>query len=214
MLLFITDYDPATHANWSVARELEQASIIPMLGINATRDRLIDSLNRQQDLPVFAMSHGRKDCLIGQAGATAINTDDVQILADRTMFAWACHTATELGLAVSDAGGRWWGYTGTISAPVEDEPLRGIFSEIFQLIFDVFNARRYEGNIYSELEAIKQRCDQAVEQFNILKEQEQDFDDFQAYSCVKHIWDRLRVWNPYSDSPCHHPDITSPTLFL
>ena len=59
---------------------------------------------------------------------------DAASLAPRAVFAFACHTATEMGRVFAENGTDWWGYTGAISSPTTDPEILPLFVEIFRFM--------------------------------------------------------------------------------
>jgi hypothetical protein len=121
VILFVPAYDATTYANLIVARRLE--ALLPTHSLSylaeaATREALLSALD-QTLLPVFIMTHGRPELLRGQAGTLALGTDpqDLRRLGSRSIYAFACHTANQLGEQAARAGASWWGYTGAIQCP-------------------------------------------------------------------------------------------------
>ena len=55
------------------------------------------------------------------------------------------------------------------------------------------------------LRLFRDACDQAAESLDELG----DFESpLEAYTCLHHLWDRLRVWLPLRGEPVHHPEST------
>src|SRR4051812_27404298 len=157
MLLFVPGYDDATNANLSVGKHLARVATMSLLEADATQTRLMDALAQtdKQGLPMFAMSHGRKNCLLGQNNTIALGIGEISMFRGRIGFAWACHTGTELGLAVSNEGGTWWGYTDWVSAPSELEPYHTVIRDVFQFVFDMIFSFRPSNDIEAVINAIK-----------------------------------------------------------
>jgi len=158
-------------------------------------------------LPVFAMSHGGAHRLSAQNGALALEVSDASTVGKRFLFVFACLTAGELGPAAAESGATWWGYTGAISAPSHDEPTIDVFVGIFEMIADRFAKASTTADRLRLIEDVAERC---IHFSNALG----DTAPADAYLCLLHLWQRLRVWVPDSADPERHPLAPPPIIML
>ncbi len=212
MIFFVPGYDPATEANLAVAERVSSPASYSLFGARATREALLSVLSRET-VPLFAMSHGRHNVLLGQQDEVALTGDDVPALGTRPVFAYACHTAGALGETAAKAGSAWWGYTGAVTAPEASEEFLPVFVAIFSYIRDAFPEVLFPGELEAVLLRIADLCHEAEHQVDGLAEKDPDLDAGSAHLCLLHIWQRLRVWMPSLDSPRSHPLAPSPDLF-
>jgi len=211
MILFVPGYDPATEANLAIAVRLVE-SHLAILREGATREALLRALDRPGD-PLFAMAHGRSGRLLAQGGKTALSHTDMAAFADRSIFAFACHTAAELGRAAAQAGGAWWGYTGAITSPDVSEKLLPLLTEVFAYLLGIFAISGSTAARRAVLIQLKERCQSVESRIDDLLESDPDLDAGTAYLCLLHLWDRLRIWEERSDEPLQHPEARPPLLF-
>ena len=212
MILFVPGYDPATEANLAIAVRIAGRSRA-LLSDEATRERLLEALAEPGD-PLFAMTHGRSDRLLAQNGVTGLGQPDATALGSRSIFAFACHTATDLGRSFAQAGAAWWGYTGTISAPDSAPELLPVFSEIFAYLLAAFEHADSTEERLEVLIELAERCHTAERRIDDLLETDPDLDAGTAYLCLLHLWDRLRIWEEgKAGVPLQHPASKPPLLF-
>lgn len=213
MIFFVPGYDPATEGNLAVAIHILPDTCRALLSDKATRTYLLESL-ALADEPLFCMSHGRPDRLLAQGGETALGSTDTPVLGSRRVFAFACHTATELGEITSKAGTFWWGYTGSITAPDSSAAALPLFVEIFRYIRDAFPAAESADSCREVLSRIAELCHEAEAKVDGLLEAGASFDAASIYLCLLQLWQRLRVWVSGAAEPLLHPDSPPPLLFL
>lgn len=162
---------------------------------------------------MFAMSHGERDRLLCADG-TALGADDVALLGDRSVYAYACHTSTALGALVSMHGTIWWGYTGAVSAPVEHPKIVPIFASLFGFIATHLDRACTDAQIDAVIASLHEQCWDAADEIDRLSQQDASIDILGAYYALHHIWDRLRVWSPGADAPRKHPAAAPPDLLI
>lgn len=204
MIEFIPAYDDATLANLKMIAPLLQPGAIIGAEAGAT---LRDALVSAPDRPLFAMSHGRPDALLGQGGAPALTIREAGLLRGRVGYAFACHTGTELGGGVASAGGWWFGYAGVIDAPgdgaEEAALLRALFSRVRDLCWQAADsgspARIIDliWDMIGDTESAMLEIDSS----NI------------TFFCLFSMRNRLRLWCPGAASPLKHPEATDPPLY-
>lgn len=221
MIVFVPAYDPQTRANLHIARRLVPGSghaDAPITLFEHAADRVaLASLLVINAGPLFAMSHGRQDQLLGNGGQPAISEDDeavLTLLGARAVFAYACHTATRLGRLAAEHGATWWGYTGKLQCPVDQAPFDQLFIGIFQLIADRFWAATSHASRSVLLDELKTLCELAAREIDEVGDAHPDADTFSAQLCALHVWDRLRIWSTGEEGPEHHPEARPPTLML
>jgi hypothetical protein len=215
VIFFVPGYDPATRANLAVAVLILPADGIPLLGEDATRSALLAALadDSPSERPLFAMSHGRFSRLLAQGGETALSDGEVGLLGGRVSFAYACHTASDLGRLAADQGGVWWGYTGAITAPDVSPLFSPLFGKIFSFIRDTFAVAHSRAAREAVLLRIAELCQAAEREVDELLDMDDDLDVTTAYLCLLHIWQRLRVWETGRNIPLQHPASPPPSLF-
>ncbi len=138
MILFVPGYDEATKANLDIGKQLADGHIA-LLAEKAIRSNLIELLRTLENESLFSMSHGKYDMLLDNNSETAISIDDKPLLTNRTVYAWACHTGSNLGEHIADNNNAvWWGYTGAVTAPSTSEPFYQKQKEVFRFIQNSF----------------------------------------------------------------------------
>lgn len=214
MIFFVPGYDPATQANLEIARRVLPDGCIALLGEQATRSELLAALTTVEE-PLFGMSHGRPNKLLGQGGDMALAMQDAQRIGHRAVFVYACHTATDLGESMAGSGALalWWGYTGSITAPETSEVLLPLFSRIFAYICGAFPGALSAEARRATLLRLSELCHEAERGIDDLLISDPELDAGSAYLCLLHIWDRLRIWEPGAREPECHPDSRPPILF-
>ncbi len=212
MIVFVPAYDISTKANLFIAKHITTSTCITLFEIKATRKELIAALSQANSFPLFAMSHGVRDALKDNKGEVALSSNDVNLLNKRTVYAFACHTAAQLGKSAADAGSIWWGYSDTISCAVDSPDLSEIFTEIFTFMRDNFQNATSPEEIQAILETLKQICDEAAELVDNIDFETEFSDIAEIQMTLLHIWDRLRIWIPGAEDPESHPHKSSPSL--
>jgi hypothetical protein len=214
VIIFVPGYDPATNANLAVARELVSAQDIALLAEEATRENLLVALRTRTADALFSMSHGRPDHVCAQGGEVALTVRDAVATSPRSMYVFACHTASRLGSGMSQSGTTWWGYTGAIQCPEDAVSFRPLFVELFRFIRESFVAASTQVERRAVLEEIARRCEEAQGIVDEHAIRDPDVDVWTAYHCLLHLWDRLRVWCPGASHPEAHPRANPPSLFF
>jgi hypothetical protein len=214
MIIFAPGYDPATRANLAVARELVSGEDLALLGGEATRSKLLDSLRANEGRPLFSMSHGKSAHFCGQGGEPALCSQDAGAVGPRAVYIFACHTASRLGYEMCQVGVTWWGYTGAIQCPEDAGGFRGLFVDLFGYIRGAFGRASSAAERRAVIEEVARRCEAAQELVDEGALGDPDLDVMSAYHCLLHLWDRLRVWPPYAAEPERHERAQPPSLFL
>lgn len=163
---------------------------------------------------LFSMSHGRPDHLCAQGGDAALSALDAAATGGRSVYAFACHTASRLGAEMSRSGVTWWGYTGAIQCPEDAAPFRLLFVELFRFIREAFVAAPTIAQRRAALEEIARRCEEAQGVVDEHALRDPEVDVWAAYHCLLHVWDRLRVWPPGATEPEAHGRARPPSLFF
>jgi hypothetical protein len=217
VIVFVPAYDEPTTANHAVARDLPSEDAHRwLLDVRATRENLLNVLGGQPD-PLFAMAHGRPHCLLGQGGDHALLARDAPLLERRPVFAFACHTAAQLGRDMARQGVIWWGYIIEVSAPDDRELLRPLFVGIFAYIRSAFADAGSPGERLDVLMRTKERCDHAAETVDALADSDPALDVMDALRSLRDIWQLLRIWSPGAEAPERHPhapDVAPRSLWL
>lgn len=214
MIVFVPAYDISTQANLTLAQQLSIPSkSINLLGKNATRDALLKALEDGERV-VFAMSHGESNTLFAQNGQIALSTDNAHLLGGGIVYAFACHTAAQLGKSAAETGSIWWGYAGWISCAIDSPSVQSIFIEIFSFIRDNFPLATSTEARQIFLDRLKQECEKATDKIIEIHEKtaNPDFELFQVMSTLHHLWDRLRIWVPDAANSERHEDASPDVL--
>jgi hypothetical protein len=211
LIFFVPRYDAATEANLSVALNLLPEGAHALLAEVATRAELMAALTAWEE-PLFAMTHGRQDRLLAQGGEQALGKDDHALLKGRAIFAYACHSAGELGQVVSSVEGVWWGYTGSIAAPEATPSCLPLFAGIFSYIRDAFPSPYSSRERMDVIGRLADLCHEAELRVDQLGEVDPELDVGSALFCLLHLWQRLRVWEPGAAAPLKHPEAPPPLL--
>ena len=214
MIVFVPGYDPATNANLAVACELVSAQDIALFAEHATRENLVVALQARIADALFSMSHGRPEHICAQGGDAALTVRDAGEIGRRSVYAFACHTASRLGSDMSRSGVTWWGYTGAIQCPEDAAPFRLLFVELFRFIREAFVGASTTIERRAVLEEIARRCEEAQGVVDEHAIRDPDIDVWAAYHCLLHVWDRLRVWPAGVSHPEAHARAKPPSLFL
>jgi hypothetical protein len=214
VIVFVPGYDPATKANLAVARDLISAEDLALLAEQATRENLLAALHSRAADALFSMSHGRPDHVCAQGGEAALTVRDAGATGRRSVYAFACHTASRLGSDMSQRGATWWGYTGSIQCPEDAVSFRSLFVELFRFIQEAFVAASTEVERRAVLEELARRCEEAQSVVDEHAIRDPDLDVWTAYHCLLHVWDRLRVWSPGASLPEAHVRAKPPSLFF
>lgn len=219
MILFVPAYDEPTRSNLAVATRLaEQDGELRLLEEEALGRNLrhaIAAIPEGGPPPIFVMSHGMRDAVREQGGGVALDTTNwlhLELLARRSVFAFACHTATVLGRVAAQHGATWWGYTGSIQSPVSDEPFIELFVEIFAFMRESFAAAVTREARSRILDDLRRRCSEAERAVDEAFEADPSIDPSEALLCLLHLWDRLRIWVPGHDAPECHSNAKPPAL--
>ncbi|HBL10355.1 MAG TPA: hypothetical protein DD379_02885 [Cyanobacteria bacterium UBA11162] len=212
MIVFVPAYDLSTKANLTIAKLITTSDCITIFETKATRTELIAALSESNSFPLFAMSHGVREALKGQKGEIALSDKDANLLNKRTVYAFACHTAVQLGKAAADAGSIWWGYSDIISCAIDAPTVTEIFTQIFTFILDNFPTAMSPMQIQTMLETLRQMCEKAADQVDLIDFETEFYDIAEVQMTLLHIWDRLRIWIPGVEDPERHPYGSSPSL--
>lgn len=212
MIIFVPAYDESTNANLTIARLITTPTCVTLFEIQATRQELITALSQANLLPLFAMSHGVRGALKGHNGEIVLSISDLHVLGRRTVYAFACHTAVELGQLAANTGSLWWGYSDIISCAIDYPPVRSIFTEIFTFIRDNFHTATSPERRQTILNQLKQMCEEAAAEVDAIDSETELSDMTQIQMTLLHIWDRLRIWVPGAQDPERHPHGSSPSL--
>ena len=212
MIIFVPAYDESTNANLTIAKLITTPTCVTLFEIKATRQELITALSQANLLPLFAMSHGVRDALKGHNGEIALSNSDVHLLGRRIVYAFACHTAVELGQLAAKTGSIWWGYSDMISCAIDSPPVRSIFAEIFTFIRDNFQTATSLERRQTILNQLKAMCEEAADEVDDIDSETELPDITEIQMTLLHIWDRLRIWVPGAQDPERHPHGSSPSL--
>lgn len=209
MIAFITAYDDATTANHTIVCPIIPANILLLERQSATRENLWQQLPNYAIL--FAMSHGNSDTLWDNNNNAAINLDDLALFRDKRAFVFACYTANELGKELKINNTIYWGYTGSIAAPTDKMTTIPLFQSIFQYIIAHFGVCENIEQINRMLHDLKNLCNAVELELDILFDAGDDV--MESYTCLNHIWNRLRINHFAYDDAIKHPEALAGDLF-
>lgn len=213
MITFITSYDESTISNYNVTHTSVPVGAINLLGNAASRNNLIANLTAIPAVPVFIASHGSEIGIYSEIDLIALSIDNSNLFNNRNVYVYACYTANKLGRVSSNGNCIYWGYTGAISALVDDPFCIHYFREIFEFVINQFHNCTSRNSIVTFINDLKNMCDLAESHFDTLFEQEPNFDVMTAYTCTKDIWNRLRVFLQNENDQIVHVDAEIGDLF-
>jgi hypothetical protein len=104
-------------------------------------------------------------------------------------------------------GNIYWGYTGTINAPINEPQIASIFTPIFRQIINTFSEQRTREQVLQTLQNIKDLCDTAADELDAAAA------NLEAYNCVYHIWSRLRILMSEGNFLIKHQEAAEGDLF-
>jgi hypothetical protein len=207
MIFFVPAYDECTRANLTIAQLITTNCYhcIQIFGVDATQDALFKELTKT-NLPLFAMSHGNDSMLKAQDGQIALSNENIHKIGKRSVYAFACNTAIQLGKSAAEIGSTWWGYSCPISCAIDSPYVQSIFTDIFIFIRNNFHQATTPQQRQAVLDELKNRCEQAFHKGlsecyagTLLAP------TFQEYQTLLEIWGRLRIWVPGLAQPEKHP---------
>jgi hypothetical protein len=210
MIFFIPAYDEATRTNLAVIKPILPQEAVSLLAEQAIRANLWFDLPNHDLL--FVMSHGNSDKIWGHDDKPALTSDDKSLFEHKKAFVFACYTANELGMVLKKYQNIYWGYTGAIAAPSQQPHLIEFFRTIFKHIVENFPNCSDAASIMTLIEAIKLLCHQMENEFDLLFEAGEDIDIIN-YTCLLHIWSRLRVYHFEEDDPIQHASAKDGYIF-
>lgn len=209
MIAFITAYDEATTANHTIICPIIPATTLLLERQSATRENLWQQLPEYPLL--FAMSHGNSDTLWDNNNNAAINLEDLALFTNKRAFVYACYTANELGRELKINNNIYWGYTGSIAAPTDKTATIPLFRSIFQFIITNFGICENRQDIDKMLHDLKNLCNAIEIELDILFETGDDV--MESYTCLNHIWNRLRINHFAFEDVIKHPEALAGDLF-
>lgn len=214
MITFVTNYDPSTISNHNVVQPIVPNHGINLIGVDANRANLIHLLVTNPELPFFAITHGSNDDFFSDEDVVAFSVGDTNHFQERNVFVYACYTANNLGRLASNKNCIYWGYTGAISALVDEPASIDIFRNIFQFIINNFHRNTNEAAVTAFIAELKEMCNNAERQFDIIGGNDADFDLLTVYNCSQDIWNRLRVYIQDENLKVKHSEAEEGDLFM
>ena len=209
MLIFIPAYDDATKTNLNVVLPIIPHHAFSLIGEAATREQLWLQLAEHTHL--FAMCHGNSDVLWDNINKPAIKTRDFQDFVEKQAFVFACYTSNELGKQLKTNRSIYWGYTGSIVTPTDEIEVIHLFREIFQFIINDFHTCKNVEQVATMIHDLKTLCHTAEETLDTLFYTGSNI--LSSYTCLNHIWNRLRVHHFASEEPLKHIEAREGDLF-
>jgi hypothetical protein len=193
-----------------VIRPILPSQAVQLLAEYAVKENLWIHLPHHDLL--FVMSHGNSDKIWGNDDKPALTSNDLSSFENKKAFVFACYTANELGIVLKERQNIYWGYTGAIAAPSQQSHLIPFFSSIFKHIIENFPKCLDESSIQNLIETIKLHCHQIENELDLLFEAGEDIDIIN-YTCLLHIWSRLRVYHFEHDVPILHSSAKDGFIF-
>ena len=211
VIIFAPGYDVSTRANLTIARRIKLPNCQVLFEAEATKEMLLMALS-QSDQPLLVMSHGIPKAVKAQHGEIALSKNEVNLLNRRTVYAYTCYTAAQLGRDAAHQGSIWWGYSELISCAINSPRLISIFTNIFTFIRDNFHKAKSKEDRQRVLEELKNLCATAEEKVDLIYADTETTDILELYMTLQHLWNRLRIWAPGAAEPEQHPHSSSPSL--
>ncbi len=84
---------------------------------------------------------------------------------------------------------------------------------VFDYLISSFLALRHEAPEEEFFARLQRLCREAAFEFDDLQSAGEDV-GYETYSCLLHVWDRLRVWSTGAQEPHHHPHPQSSIYIL
>lgn len=205
MIIFVTAYDEATEANLAVARLLTNSNQ-QIFAQHATRDALWQALMQSGNASIFAMSHGRRQFLRAHLGNAphALMLGDERALGLRRVFAWACLTSADLGVAAAKEGVIWFGFPVKIAAPSNNPRLQSMLAHVLQIVINGLDGVHDETTCRALLDQLVEYANNALLKIDILLESnelpESEYDSV-VQQCFEQFQLRLEAWLPGYSEP-------------
>ncbi|WP_147433909.1 hypothetical protein [Stenotrophomonas rhizophila] len=210
-IVFATEHDEATAANAAVARGLVSLLDIALIGKDATRHSLLTAMDDNRGLAVLLMAHGSREAVFENSASHAFAVTDCEDLRGRRVFAWACNTSLELGVAAAVAGATWIGYRCAVTAPSDHPSFLPGFCSIFAEIKSRFQYVQCAESAADFIVWLKVECEKLIEVFD---EALQGCDEFSALSCCGQLWQQVDIHLPGVAAPIRHPHAPKPYLIF
>jgi hypothetical protein len=210
MIFFVPAYDEATRTNLAVIQPILPKQAVLLLAEQAIKENL--SLYLPEHDVVFVMSHGNSDRIWGNNDKPAFVSTDSTLFESKKAFVFACYTANELGQMFKQNHNIYWGYTGAIAAPSMESHSIEFFRAIFKYIIENFPNCLDTTTIHNLIQNIKSLCHQMENELDALFDIGENI-DILSYTCLLHIWSRLRVFHFDYDLPMQHPDAKDGYIF-
>jgi len=189
MIVFVPSRDEATAANAAVARAFLSDNDVVLIGNLATRRMLLAAMESEATA-MLVMAHGSNKGVYDNDDECALGVEDCAQLEGRQVFAWACNTAKELGVAAALAGATWIGYRCSVTAPSEDPAFLPGFQALFAEIKENFELVSCQRSAEDFLIWLKSACDDLIAQF---EQTLIDADDLSVLMCCSQIWRQVDV---------------------
>lgn len=199
VITFVTAYDLATNSNRAIAEELNSIPYLTLFEKKATSKNLKELLQKHENLPVFVMSHGEQAYFYDNNEDIALDSESaktLQLLRNRSIYVFACHTAAKLAPKAAQKGTIYWGYNFQITAPDEQKEVKHLFVNLFLFIYNYFHLSTETTKIENFLVDLEQKCEETNYLLDQIYEQYPAICTSETYRCVLHIWSRLRVFVP------------------
>jgi hypothetical protein len=187
-----------------------------LLGPAADRPALMHCLaatNHAPARPLFAMSHGERDRLQCQGALAALDVADLPSIGARSIFAYACHTATHLGREARPPRRDLVGLHRRRQLTLRPSPPRRCLRSPLRLHHPSLPERASPRNRSPTPSMLLARqCKDAADAVDHMAEADDSINVLEAYYALHHMWDRLRVWLASSSDAVKHPEAAPPIL--
>lgn len=204
MIVFITAFDEVTKGNMAVILPILQESTTQIINNQAIKDNLILTLQSLPHIPLFVATHGKPFYFEDNNGNPALEKEEIGLLSHRKIYVFACWTANELG-QTQWAETTYYGYTGGVSAPdADDDRLIEIQKPIFEYILHNFFLCNTETEIYTFVENLKRKVDEALDDLFELWENDVEIDTSSTDAFLNDVWKKLRVYHLNNPEPIRH----------
>jgi hypothetical protein len=211
MIVFATNHDSSTALSFSIAQAIIEENDVVLLKNDAKKANLEELLSKYPKLSLIGISHGEKDFWVGNDDKPALTLYPKELLQQRSIFAYACNTAIDLGEQLGKENGCfYWGYNNKIL--VGELELQPILIPILLYIKKHFHILSDKALIIAFLDELRKLCDDTTEDYTVLWVMEDKFSSImQLTQALRDIWAKLVV--SFDNQTLSHPDSIEPALW-
>lgn len=191
MIIFATHHDESTSESIKLAESIIEEQDIILLRDEAVRSRLLSHLATYKQEQLMIFSHGKANYCLGNDNIPAFTTDDIALLAHRSVFVYACWTAVELGeMASTQTNCLYAGYNNIVITGGSEMPNE--MQKIFQFIKNNFHVARKGEDIDLFLKQLSILCTNVEQKYLALYPECLDF--MGVSTTLRNIWAKLEIW--------------------